>query len=180
MSNQHEESVGPAPSGVNIDQCFTLFDHIHIPDELIEMCLCQEDKGFITDDRIKAFVYAVMLPTIKQTHSPAMDLQTLQPCAFHVHVSTRGLTPHNHLPHVLTSILYLTDAEGDLIVYGSDGSEFRVHPKAGRMVVMHGSMMHAVEPSHDNQLRMSLVASYEYPGTQAVPTALPNGSPGAY
>ncbi len=165
MSDKHPQSERPTGAGVEVNphDCFTVTEYIPFPDDLITWCMCQEDRTGINDPRIREYVWNVLLPNVKAIPNFPMDLSEIRPCAYHVNLTTLAVTPHDHLPFVLTTVLYLTDSEGCLVVEPHSEKPYRVHPRAGRMVTIHGSTVHAVEHSTDNQLRVALVVSYEFP-----------------
>jgi hypothetical protein len=148
---------------INPNDCFAIMEHIPVPEEMELWCMCQPDKTTVDDDRIVDYVWDVLLPALRSLPNHPMDLANIRPCAYHVNLSTNGVTPHNHLPHALTTVLYVTDADGALVVEPCSEKPHKVYPRRGRMVVMHGSTMHGVEPSFDEQFRISLVVSYEFP-----------------
>lgn len=138
---------------------YLLVDGINIPDELIDLVMCQENKIFIEDPVIQDWVESHL--TTLGFAFPGVR-KTLKPCSNHVHISDQGLTPHNHLPHAYTSVLYIMDAEGELVL-GDPDDCVRLKPKAGRFVFFPADLMHSVEASAHAELRIALVTNYEYP-----------------
>lgn len=138
---------------------YIVIDDVDLPDWLFEAALCEDNKGFIENTQIQQFTNTHLLPLV-MSHAAASS--GLYACSNHVHVGTAGLTPHDHLPCVLTSVLYLTDAEGELVV-DPCGINERIKPRAGRFVIFKGETVHAVERSPHDELRLALVTNYEYP-----------------
>jgi hypothetical protein len=138
---------------------YIIIDNVALPDWLFEAALCEHNKGFIENPVIQQFTDEHLLPLVK-THVDAGP--ELYACSNHVHVGTAGLTPHDHLPNAFTSVLYLTDAEGELVV-DPCGINERIKPVAGRFVIFKGDTIHAVDKSPHDELRMALVTNYEYP-----------------
>lgn len=142
-----------------MDSLYTVVDNVAIPEWLVDAAMCEPNKGSIDTPEIWSFVEEQLLPLVmRQTQAQP----TLYVSSNHVHISAAGLTPHDHLPNVFTSVLYLVDAEGRLII-DPDGINERVKPVAGRFVIFKGETIHAVEKSPQNELRISLVSNYEYP-----------------
>jgi len=138
---------------------YVVVDDVAIPDWLIDAAFCEPNKVFIETPEIQAFTTAHILPLVK-THPDARP--DLVCCSNHVHISDAGLTAHDHLPHQFTSVLYLMDAEGELVIEPC-GVAIPVKPKAGRLVFFAGDVIHSVNESPSDELRMSLVSNYEYP-----------------
>lgn len=134
-------------------------DDIIIPDFLIELAMCQENKIFVEDEIINKWVTETITPVVL-THPLVRG--PLVACSNHVHISHKGLTPHDHRPHLFTSVLYLADAEGNLVVNPME-DEYYINPKQGRLVVFPGESVHMVQESPSPELRISLVTNYEYP-----------------
>lgn len=132
---------------------FIQLEQMPFPDWLIDAVLCEPNKAFIETASINDYVNSIILPIVADELNWPDNLQVT---ANHVHCSSDGLEPHDHLPHEYTSVLYLIDAEGDLIVH--DGGEHRVTPAEGRFVLMDARLKHSVEPS--NCMRISLVTNY--------------------
>jgi hypothetical protein len=138
---------------------YAIIDGIEVPDDLVTWCLCEENKAQIKEDRIHDFVDDILLPYAKQFPAAGLDLHVT---SNHVHIGSNGLTPHNHLPHALTSIFYLVDAEGELVISPTEEPE-RVKPVTGRLVIIQAHIFHAVTKSPDREMRLSLVTNYGYP-----------------
>jgi hypothetical protein len=138
---------------------YIIVDHVTIPDWLFEAALCEPNKRFIEDPMIQQFTDEHLLPLVKAHVGARPELYA---CSNHVHIGTDGLTPHDHLPNDFTTVLYLTDAEGELVV-DPCGINERIRPVAGRFVIFKGGTVHAVDASPHDELRMSLVTNYEYP-----------------
>ena len=141
------------------DSLYPLIDGVDIPDWLFEAVLCEPNKGQIGAAEIHDWVDDVLLPLAKR-HFLARE--GLRVSSNHVHIGSVGLDPHNHLPHALTSILYLTDSEGCLVLHLKEGG-IPITPRAGRFVTFSAGVVHHVEPSPSDELRISLVTNYEYP-----------------
>lgn len=138
---------------------FQIIDDIPCPELILELCMAEVNLGSgKLDPLIELFVEQDVHPTLLQ-HLPGLD-RTVKPCAFHVHVGHVGVTPHEHHPYLMTTILYLTDAVGQLVINPGRVGEQRVTPKEGRLVVIPGDLLHSVEASPHPELRVALVVSY--------------------
>jgi hypothetical protein len=138
---------------------YIVLDNIPVPDWLFEQALCEPNKEYIETPEIQAFTNECILPLVK-THVQADP--SLEACSNHVHISAAGLTPHDHLPHAFTSVFYIVDAEGELVVDPCGLGEL-ITPRAGRLVIFPGHVVHSVNKSPHDELRISLVTNYEYP-----------------
>ncbi|MNN76376.1 hypothetical protein D3C81_1927520 [compost metagenome] len=118
---------------------------------------CEANKAFIETKAIQEFTNAHILPLVRET----LHIPELMACSNHVHIGTDGLEPHDHLPHAFTSVLYVTDAEGAIVLEPCDAA-IRIKPCEGRLVVFGATVVHSVDPSH-GELRAALVTNYEYP-----------------
>lgn len=134
-------------------------DDVAIPDWLFEAVLCEPNKGQIASMEIHDWVDDVLLP-IARNHPLARD--GLRVSTNHVHIGSQGLEPHNHLPHVQTSVLYLADSEGRLVLH-LNGDQVPLIPRTGRFVTFSADVVHHVEQSPFDELRIALVTNYEYP-----------------
>ena len=153
MSDQYEKSLGLDDKGRPLS--YRIVDKIAIPDWLLEALLCEPNKQFIRTQSILDFSHLAILPLVRRVVG-----RNLRICSSHVHIGTKGLTPHDHLPHAFTSVFYLTDSKGALVVDVEDGQHF-IYPKKGRLVFFNAKTVHSVEPS-EGELRASLVCNYEY------------------
>lgn len=134
-------------------------DDIPIPDWLYDAAFCQHNKVFISEKSINDFAWEVLLPLANRHPDVRANLR---PCASHIHIGDAGLSPHKHLPHAFTSVLYLDDAIGELVI-DPQGAAIEIYPRKGRFVVFGGDVWHSVNPSPCKELRISLVTNYEYP-----------------
>ncbi|MCY1285322.1 hypothetical protein D9M68_17730 [compost metagenome] len=132
---------------------FVQLEQVPFPDWLIDLSFCETNKQYVETEEINEFVRLHLLPIVAEELGCPEGLHVT---ASHVHCSSDGLTPHDHLPHHYTSVLYLMDAEGDLIVHAD--LDHRVHPVEGRFVLMDARLKHSVEAS--DCLRISLVTNY--------------------
>lgn len=135
---------------------YATLDGIVIPEWLLDEAMCQPNKGDVSSDAIHDYVESTILSHV-QDHPLGGTALKVSTC--HVHISDRGLTTHDHLPHHLTSVLYLTDSDGELVI-DPDGINETVKPKAGRMVIFAASTPHAVNESPTAELRIALVNNY--------------------
>ncbi|MNO14056.1 hypothetical protein D3C76_36960 [compost metagenome] len=135
-----------------------IIDDIAIPDHLIDLALCEIDKGVVVGGELNGWADEHILP-LAQAH---LGLPELAICANHVHIGPAGLTPHDHLPHAYTSVLYLVDAVGELVVHLPEGQQY-IQPKAGRLVIFPATLIHHVEQSPRDEMRISFVNNYELP-----------------
>lgn len=129
---------------------------IEIPESLIELCLCETNKAQLNSNAIHDYVDQSILPIVQEVIKDAVQLVVT---SNHVHIGGAGLTPHNHLPHKMSSILFLTDADGELVLQPGD-NWVNIKPKAGRLVIIPAAMYHQVKPSKVPGLRLSLVSNY--------------------
>ena len=138
---------------------FFQVEGIPVPDWVVDQAFCEIDKDVVISEDLIKWADETILP-ITQQH---LQLQDLVICANHVHIGPGGLTPQDHLPHVFTSVLYLLDAEGPLVIHDQQGNHHRVHPKEGRLVIFSARLLHHVERSPHDELRISFVSNYEFP-----------------
>jgi hypothetical protein len=129
-----------------------------IPEWMIDQAFCEVNKAFIETPEVNEWAIETILPMIKKL----LGDDTITICANHFHIGAAGLTPHDHLPHAFTSVLYLTDAEGELVIHLPDGKFQNVVPKEGRLVFLPAHLLHHVEQSPNDELRISFVSNYEY------------------
>jgi hypothetical protein len=141
------------------DSLYPLIDGVDIPDWLFEAALCEPNKGQIESVEIHDWVDAVLLPLAKQHFLARKGLRV---STNHVHIGTAGLSPHDHNPHELTSVLYLTDSEGCLVLHLNEAG-ISIDPRAGRFIVFAAGVTHHVMESPADELRISLVTNYDYP-----------------
>lgn len=138
---------------------YHLIDGVDIPDWLFEAVLCEPNKGYIETMNIREWADEHLLP-LASKHPLAHE--GLSVSSNHVHISSEGLTPHDHLPNAFTSVLYLTDSDGCLALHLPDGLEL-IKPQAGRYLIFPADVIHHVIKSPNDELRISLVTNYEYP-----------------
>lgn len=173
MSNEHSQSDRPPSPRVEANFPVIL-DYVSFPDVLLDWALCQNNKEFITDPEINDYVDNHLLPQLRQWVTVEEGWE-IHACANHVHIGDQGIGLHDHQPHTLTSVLFLTQSRGILSLCKDDGAPgMPVKPQPGRFVIMRGTQLHQVFPSPLSELRVTLVTNYECRRTQAVPTALPD------
>lgn len=131
----------------------SIIENIEVPDWLIDAAFCETNKEFIETPEILKFIDEQLLPQVDDE----LDYpENLHVSSSHVHIGSHGLTPHDHLPHEYTSVLYLVDGDGDIVLHLDELQ--RVSPVAGRLLLMDASIVHSVEAGHG--LRLSLVVNY--------------------
>jgi len=140
-------------------------DGIEIPDWLIDLVFCEENKKYIETPEINQFLEQTVLPILSKKLG---DPEGLHLTAAHVHIGSDGLDPHDHLPHHYATVLYLMDAEGEIKLHFD--SIIGVAPKEGRLLIMDASVVHSVEPS--SGLRVALVSNYATTPLQGIPEAV--------
>lgn len=139
---------------------YVVVDGISFPEELIGLMYTQQELTRITDDTLMAFQRDVLHPLVIRYHPDARsDLAFI---TGHVHIGIEGVTPHDHLPYRFTSIFYMADAEGALVVDPHGDAEL-ISPKAGRLVILRASVVHSVLKSPSDEMRVALVSNYTYP-----------------
>jgi hypothetical protein len=158
MHPEYEEPVGSGTPAVE----YYVFDGVPIPDEVYEQAMISENKAYTEDPILTEFMLS---PTMRRMFSRHSQFDRTGICLFsvHVHIGYRGLTAHSHdyeFPNVLSAVIYLNDGTGALVI-DPDGINVEVLPKAGRLVLMSSSIVHAVKPSVQAELRVALVANYE-------------------
>lgn len=141
-----------------------IVDDVEFSDELIELCMCQQNKAYVKEPLISAYIDEAILPHVK-AHRDAVEGIYAQ--ASHVHISDLGLEPHTHEPYALVAVLYFFDSMGELVI--TDGSHPNIQPKRGRLVLMKGTTSHYVIPSTGRELRMSLVTNFHHEPVQPFP-----------
>lgn len=139
---------------------YVVVDGIDFPEELITLMYTQHELKQITDPELLAFQRDVLHPLVIKHHPKAKS--RLAFITGHVHIGTRGVTAHDHLPYTFTSVFYMTDAHGALVV-DPNGSAEHVKPKAGRLVILRAHVMHSVLKSPEDEMRIALVSNYTYP-----------------
>lgn len=137
---------------------FYQFEHVAVPEWLIDAAFCEINKAYIETPELNDWANAHLLPMIHQV----TGLTTLEMCANHIHIGAEGLTPHDHLPNAFTSVLFLCDAEGELAIHLPDGKMHLIKPKEGLMVFFPAEIIHHVNRSPNDELRVSFVSNYEY------------------
>lgn len=156
MLGEHEEQMGCL--GMK-EPLFFQVEEVPVPEWVIEQSFCETDKAVVVNEELIKWADEVILP-LTRDH---LELQSLVICANHVHIGPGGLTPHDHLPHAFTSVLYLVDAEGPLVIHDQHDRHHRVYPREGRLVIFSARLLHHVEPSPADELRISFVSNYEFP-----------------
>lgn len=131
---------------------------VEIPEWLLEQAFCEVNKEYIETETVVDWALDNILPFAQKL----LDTQDITICANHFHMGTAGLTPRDHLPHAFTSILYLTDAEGELVIHLPAGKFMHVTPEAGLLVTFPAHLVHHVEQSPIDELRVSLASNYEF------------------
>lgn len=125
-----------------------------IPDDLVTLAMCEVNKADVQTKELWDWCTSRMLPVVECISGLDLSITSI-----HVHSGTDGLTPHDHLPHEHTSILYLLalDGSGDLVLH-VEGEDCEVSPEPGLLLTFPASIVHHVKPS--SGLRLSLVANY--------------------
>lgn len=141
-----------------------IIDDVEFSDELMAICMCQQNKAYVDEPEISAFIDAVILPHVKRHANAHPDIYAQ---ASHVHISDLGLEPHTHEPYSLVAVLYFFDSQGELVI--TDGSHPNIQPRRGRLVLMGGTTSHYVIPSTGRELRMSLVTNFHHEQVQPFP-----------
>jgi len=136
--------------------------HVHlgveIPDWLLGDLLTEVNLGFISSSKINEWIIQTLVP-LAATFTDRTDIWA---CASHVHVGDIGVEPHDHLPHEFTSVLFMTDSQGELVMIMPDKSEMVIKPEEGKYVLFPASWIHYVKPSPEPELRVTLVSNYEF------------------
>jgi len=136
---------------------YIIVEGIEPPEWLLDAMYAEKELSHITDPRINDYMKSVLRDIVFANHPDATP--SLWMVCGHVHVGIEGVTPHDHLPYHLTSILYLLDAEGELVV-DPDNEALEIKPRQGRMVIIRGDVIHLVKPSINGELRAALVSNY--------------------
>lgn len=123
-----------------------------IPEELVTLALCEVNKADIQTKELWDWCNAKLLPVTECISGLDLSISSL-----HIHNGTEGLTPHDHLPHDHTSILYLLGESGNLVLH-VEGEDCEVVPHPGLLLSLPAATVHHVKPS--SGLRLSLVANY--------------------
>lgn len=131
---------------------------VEIPEWLLEQAFCEVNKAFIETEEVNAWALENILPLTQEL----LDCKNITICANHFHLGAAGLTPHDHLPNAFTSILYLTDAEGQLVIHLPDNKFMYITPEAGLLVTLPAHLVHHVEQSTSDELRISFASNYEF------------------
>lgn len=140
---------------------YVVVDGIPVPEGLDDLVLTQDDLVRITDEVIFSYMRDVQVPLVVKHHPDAKH--NLQFITGHVHVKDEGVEPHDHLPYAFTSVLYLSDAQGALVI-DPHGDAIEILPKTGRMVIMKASLVHSAKKSPQREMRLALVTNFSYPG----------------
>lgn len=160
MSDKHPQSERLVNPGVEGNFPIIL-DYIRFPENLPDLALCQTNKEFITDPEINDYVTTHLLPQVREWVKVDEGYE-LHACANHVHIGDQGINIHDHQPHALTSVLFLTQSDGMLVLHEDPVTPGQaIKPKPGRFVIMKGTTLHQVFPSPMPELRITLVSNYE-------------------
>lgn len=143
-------------SGENAKQmgCYS----VDVPDWLLAELLAEPNLGVIASSKLNQWAIDHILP-VAQLVTGREDLWL---CANHVHIGDVGVKPHDHLPHEFTSVVFLTDSLGELVMNMPDGSENVIIPEEGKMIIFPASWIHYVRPSPEPELRVTFVSNYEF------------------
>lgn len=141
-----------------------IVDGVEFSDELMALCMAQQNKAYVDEPLISEYIDAAILPHV-QRHPSAQPGIYAQ--ASHVHISDLGLEPHTHEPYSLVAVLYFFDSDGELVI--TDGSHPNIQPRKGRLVLMRGDTSHYVIPTPHRELRMSLVTNFHHEQVQPFP-----------
>jgi len=133
--------------------------HIPVHDWLLGAVMCEQERTFINSEELNGWADKYILPILKRQ----MDDPDLIITANHVHIGDEGVEPHDHLPHLYTSVLFLVDAEGLLILHRPNGTTYAIKPEKGKLVFFKADQLHHVEPSPEREFRVTFVSNYGYP-----------------
>lgn len=140
---------------MNFDNFHQIY-HIPIPEWLLDQAFCEVDKQFIETEEVNQWALDTILPVVRQV----TGITDITICANHVNIGTNGVSPHDHLPHAFTSVLFLVEAEGKLVIHTPD-EPYKIKPQEGMLVFFPADIVHHVEPSYCDELRISFVSNYE-------------------
>lgn len=135
---------------------------VEISDDLITLAMCEISKADVQTKELWDWCNRRLLPVTECISGLDLSISSI-----HVHNGTEGLTPHDHLPHDHTSIVYLLGDTGNLVLH-VEGEDCEVTPCPGLLLTFPASVVHHVKPS--TGLRLSLVVNYvldEQPGFQS-------------
>lgn len=133
-----------------------ILDGIKFDEDFISTLLTCGNKLYVENEDVNAFVDNVLLPVTCRHLGTEVTVT-----ANHVHSSSVGLTPHDHLPNDFTSAFYLTDNDSAIIL-DPDGEALRIEPRVGRFVIFPASLIHAVEQSEHPSFRLALITNYAF------------------
>lgn len=131
---------------------------VAIPDWLIEDLLVEDNLGVIKTKKLNRWAVSNILPVAKGL----TGIFDLWMCGNHVHIGDTGVAPHDHLPHLYTSVIFLTDSFGELVMTFPDSEELTITPEVGKMVLFPASWIHYVKPSPSPEFRVTFVSNYEF------------------
>jgi len=133
---------------------YIIIDGVEFDEKLIHECLIYPDKSQVRDEIIWPYARDILAPLAISSHGAGH--RGAFAATAHVLQGNYGVGVHDHGPYLLTAILYLTDAEGALVV-DPLGEAVEVFPKAGRLVIIRGSTVHSAHPSPHPELRVGIV-----------------------
>ena len=153
MPGENAEQMGcPGMTDLHI------LHNVALPDWLLTDLLTEVNLGFITSSKINEWAINTLTP-LAASATGRCDISL---CTSHVHVGDTGVEPHDHLPHEFTSVVFLTNSLGELVMHLPDGSEKVIVPEEGKMVLFPASWIHYVRPSPEPELRVTFVSNYEF------------------
>lgn len=131
---------------------------MEVPDWLLDELLSQPNLGVIYSSKINRWAIDNVLPVV----ATLTGQSNLWMTANHIHVGDQGIIAHDHIPHVFSSVVFLTDSLGELVINLPTGFVEVVIPVKGNVVVFPSQWVHHVKPSPRPELRVTFVSNYEF------------------
>lgn len=135
-----------------------IVEGLEIPDWLLIDLMTERNLGTITSAKINEWACDYVLGMARQ----CIGNDDLRLYTSHVHIGDIGIEPHDHLPYLFTSVIFLTDSLGELVMVLPSGEEKVIRPEEGKMVLFPASWIHYVNPSPEPELRVTFVSNYEH------------------
>lgn len=133
---------------------YFIVDGVEMPNGLMDELFFECNMRSLKSELGRRFISETILPIVRDH----LDIPNLMNGSTHVHIGTKGIEKHDHLPHLFTSVYYPMGSVGSLVLY-TDNGPVPLEPVEGRLVIFSGDMLHSVDAS-DVPFRMAIATNY--------------------